>query len=269
MLPANHRLHLIRIKVERAYKHINDLEDAIRPFSNAITQTVSFDRDPDTGKPVVQSSPIHIYDSSIPAITGDVVHNLMAALDHLAYQLVCVGIESGIPRTGKPYDIYFPIAHNSQTYESRKSRYIEGARREAIEAIDRLKPYKEGNAALWLLYKLDIADKHSLILAVGSDFIMDGISFKANDPYFSDFGLFRFAHDEDNVNLSGSEPLVQPTVGRTNALLPTLVNLADYVSNIVDSFLPLLGPDSVAEERHLSPHEEFRLLFPEGDDIIK
>jgi hypothetical protein len=269
MLPANHRLHLIRIKVERAYKHINDLEDAIRPFSNAITQTVSFDHDPDTGKPILQSRPLHIYDSKIPAITGDVVHNLMSALDHLAYQLVCVGIESGITRTEKPQNIRFPIAHDSQTYESRKSRYLQGAGMEAIEAIDRLKPYKDGNAALWLLYKLDIADKHSLILAVGGDFILDGISFKANDPYFSDFGLFRFAHDQDNVNLASSESLIEPAIGRTNALLPTLCKLADYVSNIVDSFLPLLGPASVEEERPLSPLEEFNLLFPDADDIVE
>jgi len=243
-LPANHRLHLIRIKVERAYKHIKDLEIAILPFSNSITHLVSFDPDPDTGKPVLQSNPLHTYDSSIPAITGDVVHNLMSALDHLAFQLVCVGIESGLTRRQKMEDIKFPFAHDSHTYESKKTRYIEGATREAIEAIDRLKPYggKDGNAALWLLYKLDILDKHRLILAVGSNFIMDGISFKANDPYFSDFGLYRFEHDKQDVNLASSESLIEPAIGRTNALLPTLCKLADYISNIIDSFLPLLAP---------------------------
>jgi len=247
MLSAHDRLHLIRIKVERAYKHIDDLEDAILPFSNAITHTVSFDHDLDTGKPVLKSAALHFYDSTIPAIAGDAVHNLMSALDHLAYNLVCVGIESGITRTEGQDKIQFPIAHNSETYESRKARYIQGASREAIQAIDRLKPYKDGNPALWLLFKLDIADKHSLILAVGGDFIMDGISFKANDPYFSDFGFYQFAHQQEDVNLASGESLVQPTVGRTNALLPTLRKLADYVSNIVDSFLPLLGPPSVEE----------------------
>ncbi len=268
MLPANHRLHLIRVKVERAYKHIEDLEDAIRPFSNAITQTVSFDRDLDTGEPILKSSPLHIYDSSIPAIAGDVIHNLMSALDHLAYQLVCVGIESGIARNQRAEEIKFPFAHDADTYKSRKLRYIEGAGREAIEAIDRLKPYKGGNAALWLLYKLDIHDKHRLILAVGSDFIMDGISFKANDPYFFDFGLYAFANDKENVNLAAGESLIEPTIGRTNALLPTLCKLADYVSNIVDSFLPLLGPASI-DEQPMSPTEEFRSLFPQNDDIFE
>jgi hypothetical protein len=102
MLPANDRLHLIRVKVERAHKHIDDLEDAIIPFSNAITQTVTFDCNPDTGKPILQSSPLHIYTSNIPAIAGDAVHNLMSALDHLTYQLVCVGIESELPPRFSP-----------------------------------------------------------------------------------------------------------------------------------------------------------------------
>jgi hypothetical protein len=144
-------------------------------------------------------------------------------------------------RTEKPQGIKFPIAYNSQTYESKKPRCVEGATREAIVAIDMLKPYADGNPALWLLYKLDILDKHTLILAVGSDFIMDGISFKANDPYFSSFGFYGFANQQQNVNLTSSESLIQPAVGWTNALLPTLHQLADYVSGIVSSFLPLLG----------------------------
>jgi hypothetical protein len=165
----------------------------------------------------------------------------MSALDHLAYQLVCVGIEAGVTPAAKLQNIKFPIAYTSDAYESNKPRYIQGAKREAIEAIDRLKPYSDGNPALWLLSKLDGADKHTLILAVGTDFILDGITFEANDPYFSDFGFYEFANQHKDVNLPGSESLVQPTVGRANALLPTLIKLADYVSNIVDSFLPLLG----------------------------
>jgi hypothetical protein len=239
-MTADDRLRLIRIKVERADKHIEDLEEAIIPFSNAVTQTVSFEPDPNTGKPVLQSSPLHIYDSKIPAIAGDAVHNLMCALDHLTFQLVEAGVAAGIPRKGKWEDIHFPIAHDSKTYEARKKRYVEGARREAIEVLDRLKPYKTGNPALWLLHKLDNTDKHSFVTAIGRDFIMDGISFKANDPYFSDFGVFRPAYEQENVDFPGDESLIQPAIGRTNTLLPTLRKLADYVSNIVTSFTPFL-----------------------------
>jgi hypothetical protein len=239
-MTANDRLRLINVKVERAYEHIEDLEEAIRPLANAVTHSVWVDNDPNTGKPALQSGIVHIYSSKIPAITGDAVHNLMCALDHLTFHLVQVGVASGIPRKRVWEDIQFPIAHNSDTYKSRKLRYVEGARREAIEELDKLKPYKDGNPALWLLHKLDNTDKHSFIAATGGNFIMDGVSFKANDPYFSSFGIYRFAHEQEDVDLSSSESLAQPTVGRTNTLLPTLCKLANYVDAIVMSFRPFL-----------------------------
>jgi hypothetical protein len=240
MLSADDRIRLVSIKVERAYKHIEDLEDAIRPYSNAVMHGVRFEHDPNTGKPALKTAPVHIYDSNIPAITGDAIHNLMCALDHLTFHLVEVGVAAGIPRKGKWENIQFPIAHDSETYETRKMRYVEGARREAIEALDRLKPYKSGNPALWFLYKLDNTDKHSFINVVGTDFILDGVSFKANDPYFSGFGLFRSVHEQEDVDFSGSEPLTKPAIGGTNTLLPTMIKLFNYVDAIVKRFRPFL-----------------------------
>jgi hypothetical protein len=147
------------------------------------------------------------------------------------------GRSSGIPRNGKWEDIQFPISHSSDAYESRKLRYVEGARREAIEAIDRLKPYKDGNDALWLLYKLDNADKHSFIFAIGEDIIMDGVAFKGNNPFFTSLDA---SDDEQNMNLASTESLTQSAVPISNALLPALHQLAELVSNIVTSFRPFL-----------------------------
>ena len=234
---ADDRLRLIRVKIERAYKHIDDLEDACKPLIGPVFKTVSLQGNAKAGNRGLHFGSMNIYSSDIPAIAGDAIHNLKSALDHLAFQLVSVGTATGIPRKGRWEDIQFPIAHSSEAYESRKSRYIEGAEREAIKVIDRLKPYKDGNPALWLLYKLDNADKHSFIFAVGEDFIMDGVAFKADDPYFTSIDG---AKQEQDVNLSLDPSLCETAVGGGNALLPTLHKLADYVSNIVDSFLPLL-----------------------------
>lgn len=107
MMTADDRLRLIRVKVERAYEHIEDLEEAILPFGNAITQIVRMDHDPNSGKPGLQFSPLHIYSSKIPAITGDAVHNLMCSLDHLAFHLVETGVAAGIPREGIWEDVHF------------------------------------------------------------------------------------------------------------------------------------------------------------------
>lgn len=237
MLLADDRLRLIRVKVERAYKHIEDLEDVTKPFLGPVFKTVSLQSDSDSRKPRLQFDPLQIYTSHTPAIAGDAVHNLMSALDHLAFHLVCVGMQSGIERTERLDSIQFPFAHDANTYELRKARYIQGARREAIEEIDKLKPYKGGHDSLWLLYKLDITDKHKSILAVGTEFIMDGVPFKANEPFFAGLDA---PNDEEDMNISGDESLPQPSIGRANALLPTLHKLADVVSAIVTNFRPFL-----------------------------
>jgi len=237
MLSADDRLLLVRVKVERANKHIADLEDACRPFIGPIFKTLSVQANPEGGKPRLKIGSMNIYTSDIPAIAGDAIHNLKSALDHLAFQLVSVGVESGIERRGRWEDIQFPIAYSSDAYESRKLRYVEGARREAIEAIDRLKPYKDGNPALWRLYKLDNTDKHSLIFPIGQDFIMDGISFKAHDPFFTALLAPEY---EEKVNLSREPSVSDLPIGQGNALLPTLHQLAELVSNIVTLFRPFL-----------------------------
>lgn len=233
---ADDRLRLIRIKIERANKHIEDLEDAILPFVGPVIKTVRLDPDSDTGKPRLQVDSLQIYTSNIPAIAGDAAHNLMSALDHLAFHLVSVGAKYGIVRKGRWESIQFPIAHNAETYESKKAKCIGGARPEAVEAIDRLKPYQGGNEALWLLYKLDITDKHRSILAVGKDFIMDGVSFKANDPFFTGLGS---PDEKKTVDYSSDEPLIQLAIGQSD-LLPTLHRLSQLVSKIVTTFKPLL-----------------------------
>jgi hypothetical protein len=255
-MTADDRIRLIRVKIERANKHIDDLEDAASAFKGPVFKTVRLKPESEFRKPSLQFDPLLIYNSAVPAIAGDAVHNLMSALDHLAFQLVCVGVESGIERKERWESIQFPIAHDAQTYESRKGRYVDGAQRDAIEVLDRLKPYKGGNDGLWLLYKLDIADKHRVILAVGEDFIMDGIALKAHEPFFTELGTLS---DQENVDLASGESFIQPAIGKSNALLPTLHQLSGLVSGIVESFRSLLGSPEVPA-KSLSALEEFDLL---------
>ena len=100
-------------------------------------------------------------------MAGDAIQNLMSALDHLAYQLVCSDTADNPPN---PNWIYFPIADDSTKYEAKKRGKIEGAAPETFEAIDSLKPYKGGNDLLWALYRLNNIEKHRLLITVGSMF---------------------------------------------------------------------------------------------------
>jgi hypothetical protein len=237
-MTADDRLALIRIKIERAYKHLDELEHVIGLSSDEIHfNVVGMNFDSQTGKRFLETQPLIFNDETIPAIAGDAVHNMRCALDHLTFHLVQVGGTRN-PKL-KWNDVRFPIFPSFDTYKANKTRKIDGMRPEAIKAIDALKPYKSGNDALWLLNKLDNADKHSFILSIGRYQLLmgAGVMLQAEEPFFTSIGSPKPKQD---VNLPANEPLIEPAVGRSNALLPTLHQLAELIGNIVREFRPLL-----------------------------
>ena len=159
------------MKVDRAYKHILDLQDAMarfrykRPypyeiFSEDNSQTAErtfFLR-------VVREIPIQY-----SALIGDICQNLCGALDHLAWHLVQ---SSSITPKSSENQIYFPIFESSREYEAGKMRKIQGMTQAAIKAIDDIQPYYRpdvtpgiGNGAnLFWLHEINRLDKHRLLI---------------------------------------------------------------------------------------------------------
>ena len=91
-LDARDRLIIVQVKIERAKKQLRDLAAEIL----TLTHTTIIHRDPKTGvpphpitfmwNPDFKTVPTLSFD--VVAISGDLVHNLRSALDHLAQQLV-------------------------------------------------------------------------------------------------------------------------------------------------------------------------------------
>ncbi len=96
-------------------------------------------------------------------IMGDAVHNLRSALDLLAWQAVIAGV--GTPSRSTCSPIY-------KKQEDRKfSLALKGAPSHFIDAVRQMQPYIDAPMAeawrggrLWLLYRLDIEDKHHLLV---------------------------------------------------------------------------------------------------------
>lgn len=96
-LDAEDRLILVQVKIKRAEKHLRDLATEVLP----LTDTTILTTDPNTGlppNPIVIFSPnnfqkVPTLSFNVVAIAGDVIHNLRSALDHLARQLVLVGMD--------------------------------------------------------------------------------------------------------------------------------------------------------------------------------
>lgn len=165
MASVDERLRHVVLKIKRAKEHDAELHRQLRSFLDAKPYKVGYKHDPVTRKLIYYVIAVDPIPDCLPLIAGDVIQNLMSALDHLAYQIVCRDTNGYPPN---PNWIYFPIADDLQKYDAKKAGKIQGASGATIAAIDALKPYKGGNDSLWSLYRLNNIEKHRLLLTVGS-----------------------------------------------------------------------------------------------------
>lgn len=168
MMTADERLALVRLKIERADHHIDNLKVAIKSFHSTNPYEVHAKRDPQTRKPVYYIGSAQPVPVAISLIAGDALHCLRDALDHLAQQLYLVGTGNA---NGYSSKTSFLIADSAKYFKSHIARKVDGMRQDAIDAICAIEPYLGGKGAdLWPLDRLNNIDKHRLILTVGVTF---------------------------------------------------------------------------------------------------
>jgi hypothetical protein len=231
---------LIRVKIERAKKHLIDLERELRKWRRLQSKTArakpNFDL-PEKIRPVLY---LNLSFEAV-AMAGDVLQNLRSALDYLAYHLVLVNGEKPTTSTA------FPISKNIAAYEQDKTRKVKGMRPIAIEAIDRLKPYGGGDGFLWKLHELNNIDKHRALFTVGSDVqfhaewigdLSNTFLMKARKPDFA--GIFD-GKVEQEMKFEVSKAFTQSKIPKGNPLVPSLHQLVNVVEKLVLSFRPLLS----------------------------
>jgi hypothetical protein len=279
MLTADERVRLIRLKVERAKKHINDLEREIRAFLDSNPYVVEIKDDPKHLNCIiyylvsVQETPI-----SIALLIGDAIQNLRTALDHLAHSLILVNGGRPTRQTG------FPIVNtiDPQEYEATRKRKVQGMSQAAIDAIDATSPYKGGNNTLWRLSELNNIDKHRILVTVGSSVSSHNVPAILRRSIYDAVlraqkdmpeGWVKFPADEaisgmtlrppvrkcplkagDELNLAMSPvyktddkvhftfevAFSEPGIIESEPVLETLTQTLDYVDNLILSFKPLL-----------------------------
>ena len=157
------RLADAQIKLERAQRLYVALGDEIVAFLKLRPFRIQDETEPGSeivGRVVVKRQPPREWG----AVIGDIVHNLRAALDYLAWQLV--EANGGTP--GR--DTTFPIHERPDGFAARLRAALAGASSEAHRAVTDLQPFHDPHPAdhpLAVLHALDIRDKHQLLLVVG------------------------------------------------------------------------------------------------------
>lgn len=151
-----------RAKLERADQHINNFRIEETKFrKSGGYRSVAYD-DPKTGDRVIEFKLVAHPPPLVIAIVGDAIHNLRSSLDHLAYEMVRAN--GGTPNDATAFPIFF----DCESFEASLERKIGGASKNVLDLIKSLKPYQGGNDSLWHLHRLDIVDKHRLLIPVAA-----------------------------------------------------------------------------------------------------
>jgi hypothetical protein len=152
-----------KLKIERANKHIQELELSIssyfaeNPCALIVEPFPRMNLIHDHAWIARIRKPVPIF---LSAIIGDAVHNLRTALDLLACDLVRLNGRS-------VRSVYFPFCEKADDLSTAiKDRKLHRAGDDIVRAIKHLKPYKGGNVALRSIHDMDIADKHQALLPV-------------------------------------------------------------------------------------------------------
>ncbi len=255
-MTADERLALIRRKIEWAETHFKNLEAVKCRFIQSAPYAIGSEPDPKPGHEGLQRffpTRIDEVEPSIALIAGDIIHNLRSALDHLACYLVEVGGNSVTTNT------MFPIFHGDSIDEPSFRRKVEGMRDTAKDEIRSSEPYKGGKGHyLWVLHKLDIADKHHALLTTISR--VGEIAITVEGGFLGGgFRAPRFAAPNFGDMLEVGKPFVtcepeeyekmqitfdvaisEPNVIEPKPVIWAMKYLIDKVDSLVVSFKPLL-----------------------------
>jgi len=194
-----------RLKIQRARKHLSDLENLVNDFVKEAVGVYPNDCD-EIG--VSYSAELL---TDIALAIGDAIHNARSALDILVCDVARIRGCKSIPTR-----LSFPVCKTKSDLEARVNE-IRGLIGDTVSNIlvNDLKGYGEcdGNALLCALYELDISDQHKLLIPVLSQAIITGLD--AGNPTIS------FAKGQ----VLADEPVI-----------PSLVKMIDLVASVVDKF---------------------------------
>jgi len=257
-MSSRSRIDGIRLKIERAKKHIRDLDIAINAFIQEKPYRLGARPHPvaqiqHTTLYVDEVNPVH---PEITMIMGDAIHNLRSALDHLTWQLVEAG--DGTPNK----DTYFPIIGDGpkapEQYASAIGKGgIPKITPQALKIIQAVQPYVTPDQTLWLIHQLDIVDKHRLLLTVVAAMDKWGVDFATRGTlWFEQYRYVPLVVGNEITNLPTSTYERQAhedfqlgiDIAFGESEIPggelvryTLNKMADFVERLVAQFEPFLA----------------------------
>ena len=239
-----------RLKIERAYGHILDVQHAIQAYLGRQPYILVVDLNADKSKRLVKARRVHELDPMVGLVTADAIHNLRSSLDLLA---ICMARKNGITSTA---GINFPFGRTKDVFETAAAKAeIKAAFGSGLDVVKELQPYKGGNDLLWALHDLDRRNKHIDLVTTGGMLAQHSVQavFKPNTTEPLTFSAPQTINtlDQETVILEapniGSDLNIdaQLIVGvafgdvepvKNQPVLATLQNLASLTTSIFSTF---------------------------------
>jgi hypothetical protein len=148
-----------RLKVKRAEKHIHEFDTEVRAFLKTDFYTLAIKDEPETGYQIV-----HFEVKPLPEETGvmigDAIHNLRSALDLMVNQMY-------FEKTGKrSKHVKFPVYPSKEQFEGGiKGGDVRDTGEKFLAFLrDTAQPYPGGGDVFPILHRLDLTDKHELLI---------------------------------------------------------------------------------------------------------
>jgi hypothetical protein len=152
-----------RAKIERAKKHIADFDRERLSFLDTNPYVIIAKFNPESNTTQSIMGPLPILPDGLATIAGDAAQNLRTALDYVAAELARAN-------GADPRKVYFPISESAEKYKAELDGKTKGISAEAVKVFDLIEPYGGGHGQmLWVLHTLNNADKHRLLVSVGSN----------------------------------------------------------------------------------------------------
>lgn len=239
------------LKVKRAHRHIDELRRMTDPLDRSLYEIVLSEERPPAPNMYaaiyyLTYRPKEPIPETLALIVGDAVHNLRAALDHLA---------GGILRTwhpkppDKPFFPMHPVRKHLVT--DRWLAAIEEALPGAEELIlKEIRPEDGRDERLWSFNSLDNLDKHNLIIPAVSVVRVSNINTRVGTNIMRDCGMGGDAARPFHLIRSDNTPIIiennfqtavavrfgQGTAFENEPVVPTLTQIADIVTKTIAVF---------------------------------
>jgi hypothetical protein len=241
-----------RRKVERAMKHVYDLNQLLDSFAKSDFYSVSIEEHKGSNHVRIDINKSGFSATDAALIIGDALHNFKGALDMLYYQAMheTTGVTDHRTR--------FPIREEREELVAaiegglKKKALTDDSNALKIRdvVVDVVKAYQTGNYSLWALHDLNIRDKHQLLVPIFDLMRFTDIRLEDDKEVFFADGQPYFMDDSSRFKIKRSGRLTVKDKGHAtiaivfnigvpfegDSVIQSLDKIAKSVTGTIDAF---------------------------------